>query len=152
MSTSETTRIARLLDPRLWKLLTRGVVIVAAAVIVLFPLSPSMSAQNTVILALVLAIGASGLNIITGYTGYLTLSQGAFVGIGAYVGAILATRFPDVQPLLWVPLAGIIAAVVAMLLGLVTYRSRGPAFVIITVAFLFLVQFVAIEWVPVTNG
>ena len=39
-----------------------------------------------------------------------------------------------------------------MLLGLVTYRSRGPAFVIITVAFLFLIQFVAIEWVPVTNG
>ena len=143
---------SRLLDPRLWKLLTRGIVIVAATVIVLFPLSPSMSAQNTVILALVLAIGASGLNIITGYTGYLSLSQGAFVGIGAYVGAILATRFPDVQPLLWVPLAGIIAAVVAMLLGLVTYRSRGPAFVIITVAFLFLVQFVAIEWVPVTNG
>jgi branched-chain amino acid transport system ATP-binding protein/branched-chain amino acid transport system permease protein len=143
---------SRLLDPRLWKLLTRGIVIVAATVIVLFPLSPSMSAQNTVILALVLAVGASGLNIITGYTGYLSLSQGAFVGIGAYVGAILATRIPDVPPLLWVPLAGLVAALVAMLLGLVTYRSRGPAFVIITVAFLFLVQFLAIEWVPVTNG
>jgi ABC-type branched-subunit amino acid transport system ATPase component/ABC-type branched-subunit amino acid transport system permease subunit len=143
---------SRLLDPRLWKLLTRGIVIVAAAIIVLFPLSPSMSAQNTVILALVLAVGASGLNIITGYTGYLSLSQGAFVGIGAYVGAIMATRFPEVQPLLWAPLGGVLAAVVAMLLALVTYRSRGPAFVIITVAFLFLVQFVAIEWVPVTNG
>ncbi len=103
-------------------------------------------------MALVLAIGASGLNVITGYTGYLSLSQGAFIGIGAYVGAILAIRIPDVPPLLWVPIAGVIAATIAMLLGLVTYRSRGPAFVIITVAFLFLVQFVAIEWVPVTNG
>jgi branched-chain amino acid transport system permease protein len=105
-----------------------------------------------VILSLVLAIGASGLNIITGFTGYLSLSQGAFIGIGAYVGAILATRFPDIEPLVWVPIAGVIAAFIAMMLGLVTYRSRGPAFVIITVAFLFLIQFVAIEWVPVTNG
>jgi ABC-type branched-subunit amino acid transport system ATPase component/ABC-type branched-subunit amino acid transport system permease subunit len=144
--------LARLLDPRLERLATRVIVGIAAIVIVLFPLSPSISAQNTVILALVLAIGASGLNIITGFTGYLSLSQGAFIGIGAYVGAILANRMPDVPPLLWVPVAGVVGAVIAMLLGLVTYRSRGPAFVIITVAFLFLVQFVAIEWVSVTNG
>ncbi|MDG4665594.1 branched-chain amino acid ABC transporter ATP-binding protein/permease [Mycobacterium sp. 236(2023)] len=142
----------RALDPALHKWLTRGALAVAAVVIVLFPLSPSMSAQNVVILSLVLAIGASGLNIITGFTGYLSLSQGAFIGIGAYVGAILATRFPDTQPLVWVPVAGVVAALIAMLLGLVTYRSRGPAFVIITVAFLFLIQFVAIEWVSVTNG
>ncbi|MFB1294807.1 branched-chain amino acid ABC transporter ATP-binding protein/permease [Mycobacterium sp. pW049] len=151
-SMSDTSMRTRLLDPGMHKWATRGVLAVAAVVILLFPLSPSMSAQNVVILSLVLAIGASGLNIITGFTGYLSLSQGAFIGIGAYVGAILATRFPDTQPLLWVPVAGVVAAAIAMLLGLVTYRSRGPAFVIITVAFLFLIQFVAIEWVSVTNG
>jgi branched-chain amino acid transport system permease protein len=150
--TTQTSLKAKLLDPHLHKWTARAVITVAAAVIVLFPLSPSISAQNIVILSLVLAIGASGLNIITGFTGYLSLSQGAFVGIGAYTGAILSKRFPDVDPFLWVPLAGVVAAVVAMLLGLVTYRSRGPAFVIITVAFLFLIQFVAIEWVSVTNG
>jgi branched-chain amino acid transport system permease protein len=150
--TTQTSLKAKLLDPHLHKWTARGVITVAAAVIVLFPLSPSISAQNIVILSLVLAIGASGLNIITGFTGYLSLSQGAFVGIGAYTGAILSKRFPDADPFLWVPLAGVVAAVVAMLLGLVTYRSRGPAFVIITVAFLFLIQFVAIEWVSVTNG
>jgi branched-chain amino acid transport system permease protein len=142
----------RLLDAKTHTWASRGVLAVAAVVILLFPLSPSMSAQNIVILSLVLAIGASGLNVITGFTGYLSLSQGAFIGIGAYVGAILATRFPDVEPLLWAPIAGVVAALIAMLLGLVTYRSRGPAFVIITVAFLFLIQFVAIEWVSVTNG
>ena len=150
MSTSDTR--SRLLDPVLHTRVSRGVLTVAAVVILLFPLSPSMSAQNIVILSLVLAIGASGLNIITGFTGYLSLSQGAFIGIGAYVGAIMANRFPDIEPLVWVPVAGVIAALIAMLLGLVTYRSRGPAFVIITVAFLFLIQFVAIEWVSVTNG
>lgn len=151
-ATTKSGSTSRLLDPALHTWFTRGLIAVAALVILLFPLSPSMSAQNMVIMSLVLAIGASGLNIITGFTGYLSLSQGAFIGIGAYVGAVLATRFPDIEPLLWAPIAGVIAAIVAMLLGLVTYRSRGPAFVIITVAFLFLVQFVAIEWVPVTNG
>ena len=151
-ATAKSAHMSRLLDPALHTWFTRGLIVVAAVVILLFPLSPSMSAQNMVIMSLMLAIGASGLNIITGFTGYLSLSQGAFIGIGAYVGAVLATRFPDVEPLLWAPIAGVIAAVVAILLGLVTYRSRGPAFVIITVAFLFLAQFVAIEWVPVTNG
>ncbi|MDF2583135.1 MAG: transporter [Mycobacterium sp.] len=84
----------RLLDPNVHKWVSRGVLTVAGIVILLFPLSPSMSAQNIVILSLVLAIGASGLNIITGFTGYLSLSQGAFIGIGAYVGAIMANRFP----------------------------------------------------------
>lgn len=96
MSTPDTK--TRLLDPKLHTWATRGLIAVAAVVILLFPLSPSMSAQNIVILSLVLAIGASGLNIITGFTGYLSLSQGAFIGIGAYVGAILATRFPDIEP------------------------------------------------------
>ncbi|MGV0853501.1 branched-chain amino acid ABC transporter ATP-binding protein/permease [Mycolicibacterium phlei] len=150
--TSRTTLKDQLLDPALHKRAARAVIALAAAVLLLFPLSPSISAQNVIILSLVLAIGASGLNIITGLTGYLSLSHGAFIGIGAYTGAILSNRFPDVEPFLWAPLAGVVAAVIAMLLGLVTYRSRGPAFVIITVAFLFLIQFVATEWVSVTNG
>jgi len=142
----------RLTDPVLWRWITRALVLVAAVVLVLFPLSPSISAQNTVILALVFAISASGLNIITGYAGYLSLSQGAFLGIGAYTGAILARANPGVSPFVWAPVAGVVAAVVAALLGLVTYRSRGPSFVIITIAFTLLVQFVARQWTGLTNG
>jgi branched-chain amino acid transport system permease protein len=142
----------RLLDERLWKIGSRVVLVAAAIVLLLFPLSPSASAQNTVILALVLAIGAVGLNIITGYAGYLSLSQGAFLGIGAYITAVMTRVVPDVSPFVWMVLSGIGAAVIAMLLALVTYRSRGPSFVIITIAFLFLVQFIAIEWTEVTNG
>ncbi|OYO07241.1 branched-chain amino acid transport system permease protein [Propionibacteriaceae bacterium ES.041] len=140
------------LDPRTVKLATRVLLIAAAVVIVLFPISPSLSAENTVILALVLAIGATGLNIITGYAGYLSLSQGAFVGIGAYVVAMMSEAVPGVSPFVWVPMAGVITALLAALLGLVTYRTRGPAFVIITLAFLFLVQFVAIQASDFTGG
>ncbi|GII92818.1 branched-chain amino acid ABC transporter ATP-binding protein/permease [Sinosporangium siamense] len=125
---------------------------VVAAVITFFPaLTDNLYYQNMVILSLVFAISAAGLNVITGYTGYISLGQGAFLGIGAYVCAILSQHV-DVSPFVWVPLAGVVAAAVAMLLGLVTFRSRGPSFVIITIAFLFLVQFVATNWTSLTNG
>jgi ABC-type branched-subunit amino acid transport system ATPase component/ABC-type branched-subunit amino acid transport system permease subunit len=65
---------------------------------------------------------------------------------------VLAARNPDVTIWWWVPVAGLVAAVVALVLGLVSLRSSGPAFVIITVAFLFLVQVFAVNWVSVTNG
>ena len=146
------TWVQKATGPVLWKWIGRALLVVGAVVLVLFPLSPSMSAQNTVILALVFAISASGLNIITGYAGYLSLGQGAFLGIGAYTGAILSRAFPDVSPFAWVPIGGVVAAIFAVLLGLVTYRTRGAAFVIITIAFTLLVQFIARNWDPVTNG
>jgi ABC-type branched-subunit amino acid transport system permease subunit len=84
--------------------------------------------------------------------GYVSLGQGAFIGLGGYTIGVLASRFESVSPWLWVPVAGVVTAVVAVLLGLVSLRSRGPSFVIITVAFLFLVQVIAVNWVSVTNG
>jgi ABC-type branched-subunit amino acid transport system ATPase component/ABC-type branched-subunit amino acid transport system permease subunit len=108
--------------------------------------------QNMIILSLVFAVGASGLNIITGFAGYVSLGQGAFIGLGGYTVGVLAVRFDDVSAWLWVPVAGVVAGLVALILGLVSLRSRGPSFVIITVAFLFLVQVIAVNWVSVTNG
>ena len=108
--------------------------------------------QNMIIISLVFAIGASGLNIITGFTGYVSLGQSAFIGLGGYTIGVLATKFDTVSPWLWVPVAGLVAAAVAVGLGLVSLRSRGPAFVIITVAFLFLMQQVAVNWEDVTGG
>jgi ABC-type branched-subunit amino acid transport system ATPase component/ABC-type branched-subunit amino acid transport system permease subunit len=131
----------------------RALVAVGALLLLVFPLvSDDSYYQNMVILSLVFAVGASGLNIITGYAGYVSLGQGAFVGLGGYTVGVLATRFTETSPWVWVPVAGLVAGVVALILGLVSLRSRGPAFVIITVAFLFLVQVIAVNWVSLTNG
>ncbi|MGH3346733.1 MAG: branched-chain amino acid ABC transporter ATP-binding protein/permease [Nocardioides sp.] len=132
-----------------------GRVIAFAAVValVVFPLaSDDLYYQNMIILSLVFAVGASGLSIISGFAGYISLGQGAFVGLGGYTIGVLATRMPESSPWLWVPVAGVVAAVVALVLGLVSLRSSGPAFVIITVAFLFLVQVIAVNWASLTNG
>jgi branched-chain amino acid transport system permease protein len=144
------TSLSVLLRP-VW--IGRILVAVAAVLLLCFPLlSDDAYYQNMVILSLVFAVGASGLNIITGFAGYVSLGQGAFIGLGGYTIGVLATRVDSVSPWLWVPVAGLVAAAVAVPLGLVSLRSRGPAFVIITVAFLFLVQVVAVNWVSLTNG
>lgn len=131
----------------------RLLALAAAVLLLVYPqVSDDLYYQNMIILALVFAIGASGLSIISGYAGYISLGQGAFIGIGGYTIGVLATRHPDVSVWIWVPAAGLVAALVALVLGVVSLRSRGPSFVIITVAFLFLVQVIAVNWVSLTNG
>jgi branched-chain amino acid transport system permease protein len=131
----------------------RGLALVGAVLLLLYPvLSDDAYYQNMIILSLVFAVGASGLNIITGFAGYVSLGQGAFIGLGGYTVGVLAGRFESVPAWWWVPIAGLLAAAVALVLGFVSLRSSGPSFVIITVAFLFLVQVIAVNWVSVTSG
>ena len=131
----------------------RIIAALATAAVLAYPLvSDDTYYQNMIIISLVFAVGASGLNIITGFTGYVSLGQSAFIGLGGYTIGVLATKFDTVSPWLWVPVAGLVAAAVAVGLGLVSLRSRGPAFVIITVAFLFLMQQVAVNWEDVSGG
>lgn len=143
-------RVLRDVQP-IW--IGRGIAAIAALLLLIFPiLSDDIYYQNMIILSLVFAVGASGLNIITGFAGYVSLSQGAFIGLGGYTIGILATRFDSITPWVWVPVAGVVAALVALVLGFVSLRSSGPAFVIITVSFLFLVQVIAVNWSSLTNG
>ncbi len=140
----------RIADPA-W--IGRVLVLLSAAYLLAFPvINDDTFYQNMIILSLVFAVGASGLNIITGLAGYVSLGQGAFIGLGGYTIGVLATRYDSVAAWWWVPVAGLVSALVAMVLGLVSLRSSGPAFVIITVAFLFLVQVVAVNWVSLTGG
>jgi ABC-type branched-subunit amino acid transport system ATPase component/ABC-type branched-subunit amino acid transport system permease subunit len=132
----------------------RWVAVIAAAVlfVVLLPVvSDDLYYQNMIILSLVFAVGAVGLNVITGYAGYVSLGQGAFLGLGAYVVGLGVTKVGG-SPWVWIPAAGAVAAVVAAFLGVVAMRARGHSFVILTIAFLFLLQIVATNWDSLTRG
>jgi ABC-type branched-subunit amino acid transport system ATPase component/ABC-type branched-subunit amino acid transport system permease subunit len=129
-----------------------AVIAVAVVLVGVFPiLSDDLYYQNMIILSMVFAIGAVGLNIITGYAGYISLGQGAFIGLGAYTVGICVTDIGG-SPWVWVPVAGVVAGALAALLGVVAMRARGHAFVILTIAFLFLVQLLATNWDGLTNG
>ena len=147
MSEAPTTQVAR----PIW--LSRIALGIAAVYVLIYPLiSSDLYYQNMYITSLVFAVAASGLNIIMGLAGYVSLGQGAFIGLGGYTIGICATRFDSVSPWVWIPLAAVVTGVVALVLGVVSLRTRGPAFVIITVAFLFLVQVIAVNWKSLTNG
>jgi len=107
--------------------------------------------QTVAILTFLLVVSSSGWNIISGFAGYVSLGQSAFIGVGAYTVGILSKHL-EVSPFLLAPLGGVAAAVLAAILGLVAMRARGHAFVIITIAFLFLMQTLALNLRSVTGG
>ncbi|MDZ7696843.1 MAG: branched-chain amino acid ABC transporter permease [Deltaproteobacteria bacterium] len=97
------------------------------------------------------AIAAVGLNLLIGFTGQISLGHGAFFGVGAYAGAILATRlgFP-----FWlsVPLAGVVASGVGMIFGLPSARLKHLYLCIATLAGQFIVDYVLVQWESLTGG
>jgi ABC-type branched-subunit amino acid transport system ATPase component/ABC-type branched-subunit amino acid transport system permease subunit len=130
------------------------IALIAAGVLFvgLYPVfSDDLYYQNMIILSMVFAVGAVGLNVITGYAGYVSLGQGAFLGLGAYVVGLGTTKVGG-SPWLWIPAAGVVSAVIAAFLGVVAMRARGHSFVILTIAFLFLLQILATNWDSLTNG
>jgi branched-chain amino acid transport system ATP-binding protein/branched-chain amino acid transport system permease protein len=127
-----------------------GVIAIGLAV---FPMMGSANAYRETVLIQIflLAVMAGGWNIISGYTGYISLGQSAFLGIGAYTVGILSMHVA-VSPLLLAPLGGLTAALTAIVLGAVIMRTRGHSFVIITIAFLFLMQALALNLPGITGG
>jgi branched-chain amino acid transport system permease protein len=129
--------------------LVLGLAILLVAAIPFF--TPNSYVHNVLILTFLVAVIGSGWNVMAGYTGYVSLGHTAFIGVGAYTAGILATRW-DVSPFVVAPLGGIAAAIVALILGLATRRTRGPAFVIVTFALLELLGLVTRNWSSVTGG
>ncbi|MFJ3991132.1 branched-chain amino acid ABC transporter permease [Streptomyces sp. NPDC090032] len=127
-------------------------VAVAAAVLVVLPLvNDNAYLQNMAIMGFLLAVMASGWNIISGYTGYVSLGQSAFLGVGAYTTALVSLH-TGISPLLAAPLGGVVAAASALVLGLVGRRTRGIAFVIVSFAFLEFTALLVSNWSSLTNG
>jgi branched-chain amino acid transport system permease protein len=97
------------------------------------------------------SIAAIGLNILIGFTGQISLGHGAFIGVGAYSAAVLATRF-HVPFLLTVPLSGFITAIVGMIFGIPSGRLKGLYLTIATLAGQFIIEYVLVHWESMTKG
>ena len=129
-----------------------GLLIAAALLLIAFPLvSSSLYYQNMIIMSMLLAIMASSWNIISGYAGYISLGHSAFLGVGAYTVAILAVR-TEASPFWFVPVGGLVSGLVAALIGVALLRTRGHAFVILTIALLFFFQLIVVLAAPITEG
>lgn len=115
---------------------------------------PFMADAYWLYLACLVAINvasATGLNILTGYTGLVSLGQAAFMGIGAYTVAVLEIRF-GTPFLLNLVAAGLLAAAGGILVGIPSLRVKGLYLAIATIAASFILHFVFANWNSVTNG
>jgi branched-chain amino acid transport system permease protein len=97
---------------------------------------------------LILSLGAVGLNILTGYTGLVSLGSGAFMGVGAYACYKLSTAFPAINILVWIVASGFVSCTVGVLFGLPSLRIKGFYLAVATLAAQFFLQwcFVRIPW------
>jgi len=102
---------------------------------------------------LILSLGAMGLNILTGYTGLLSLGSGAFMGVGAYACYKLDTYFPGVNILVWIIAAGFVSAAVGVVFGLPSLRIKGFYLAVATLAAQFFLDwcFARIPWLVNDN-
>src|SRR5262249_57850801 len=96
--------------------------------------------QAVAIPFLIFSLAAIGLNLLTGYTGLLSLGTGAFMGVGAYACYKLTTYFPNVNIVVWVVASGFFSAAVGVLFGLPSLRIKGFYLAVATLAAQFFLS------------
>lgn len=93
----------------------------------------------------------TGVNILTGYTGQLSLGQASFYGIGAYTAALLSTRF-NLPFLIILPIAMCVVAVFGLILAIPALKVRGSYLALMTIGFGEIVRMILVNWVDLTKG
>jgi branched-chain amino acid transport system permease protein len=99
----------------------------------------------------VVSIGVLGLNLLSGVAGQISLGHAGFLLIGAYAQAILTTDY-RVPTLLAIPLAGGVAALASLIVGVPSLRLKGLYLAITTLAFTFIVRHVVLFAEDITRG
>lgn len=134
-----------LFDTRLqWVTLTAFLLALAAIPFVASPYWTFMACLIAINVA-----SATGLNILTGFTGLVSLGQAAFMSVGAYTTAVLEihTSLPLIINLL---VAGGLTALVGALVGLPSLRVKGLYLAIATIAASIIIHFIVAHW-PLTG-
>jgi branched-chain amino acid transport system permease protein len=131
-----------------------GIAIILAIAFIIIPLTGNDFLVNAVMIPfLIFSLAAIGLNLLTGYTGLLSLGTGAFMGVGAYACYKLTTIFPNVNIIIWVIASGFFSAAVGAIFGLPSLRIKGFYLAIATLAAQFFLEwcFIRIPWLYNNN-
>src|SRR5205085_9521249 len=97
---------------------------------------------------LIFSLAAIGLNLLTGYTGLLSLGTGGFMGVGAYACFKLTAAFPGVNILFIIIVSGLFSAAVGVVFGLPSLPIKGFYLAVATLAAQFFLQwcFSRVPW------
>jgi branched-chain amino acid transport system permease protein len=133
-------------------------IVVLIALYLLVPYLINDTWASVLSLAGVVAIGAIGLNLLTGYTGQPSLGMAAFIGLGAFVagyyggGRIADGIGYDFNLFVYMLIAVLAGGAVGILIGLPALRLRGNYLVIVTLGLVFVALYVWKKWTTFTGG
>ncbi|HEX9463020.1 MAG TPA: branched-chain amino acid ABC transporter permease [Alphaproteobacteria bacterium] len=106
---------------------------------------------HLLIVSAIFVMLSSGLSLIVGHAGLLSLGHAAFFGLGAYTSALLYLRL-GVPMWGGLPAAALVSGGAAYLIGLLVLKVRGHRFIITTIAFAEIARLVAVNTVDLTRG
>jgi branched-chain amino acid transport system permease protein len=96
-------------------------------------------------------IGAAGLNVVTGYTGLISLGTAAFLAVGGFATAALAGK-AGLPFVVVIPLSGLVTALVGLVFGIPSLRLKGLYLAVATLAAHYIVEFTVTHWDSMTGG
>ncbi len=120
------------------------------ALCVAFPFIGSKYMVSTMIEIGIAVIACHGLNILTGFTGQISLGHAAFIGVGAYSCSILNAH--GVPFIVALPFGGVMAALIGLIFGIPSLRLRGLYLAMATIAAQFIIEFTIRRWDKLTGG
>jgi branched-chain amino acid transport system permease protein len=126
-----------------------GLALILVVAIVIAPLYASDFMLSSVLIPiLVFSLAAIALNILTGYTGLISLGTAGFMGVGAYACYKLTTALPGINILVHIVLSGFFAAAVGVVFGLPSLRIKGFYLAVATLAAQFFLSwcFIRVPW------
>lgn len=121
------------------------------AVPVMLALNDNRFMQHVLFMIFLFAALAGGWNILGGYGGQLSLGHASFFGIGAYTSTLLLINY-GVSPWFGMLIAIGIATVSSFVIGIPTFRLKGPFFALATIAVGEVLRICALEWRSITHG
>jgi len=103
---------------------------------------------------LILALAAIGLNLLVGYCGQISIGHAAFMAVGAYAAYNLVLRVPQLNFLIVLVIAGLIAATLGMIFGVPSLRIKGLYLAVATLAAQFFTDwmFARVKWFTNYSG
>lgn len=126
-----------------------GIVLILLFAFIVIPMTASSFFIDSILTpVLIFSLAAIGLNLLTGYTGLLSLGTGGFMGVGAFACYKLATFFPGINIIILIICSGFFSAAAGIIFGLPSLRIKGFYLAVATLASQFFLSwcFIRVPW------
>jgi branched-chain amino acid transport system permease protein len=117
----------------------RAASVAAAIVGILLPFWVGAYWLSALVWVLIFALGALGLDVLTGRTGQISLGHAFFLSVGAYTGAVLGLTL-HLPAIAWIPAGGVAAGIVGAVVAPTALRLKGIYLAIVSIGLVYLGQ------------